>query len=368
MTSAGAAGVTDVGSAMTPVCLRRRKSPTSAVELVGVLDLRPVPAAPEDVQLRVVDQLEQPVGVVERDDPVVAAVHDQGAVRQGGDDVLRGGEGVDPALPGRGEHRRERLLEARAHRRGVAQLGELVGGVGGVEGEDVEQAAHRRQRRLVAPHPVEPVGDGERHPAGTHQHQALDPLGRVRGHRDRQPAAEAVADDREPVEPQRVGEAEQVGPPRVERVVEPLGPVGEAEADDVRRDDGEVLGQGRHRQPPVREGRDPRARAVHEQHDRAGAGAVVVRRDAVDVDGQADLGVVAHGRTVCRWAGPAPLVVPLPATPGPAARVCLDDRMGRVTTRVRRTRLDVDTGEPGRPHRHRRGRGAARDPGRRRAA
>ena len=35
----------------------------------------------------------------------------------------------------------------------------------------------------------------------------------------------------------------------------------------------------------------------------------------------------------------------LTATPRSPRGVCLDDRMGRVTTRVRRTRLDVDTGD-----------------------
>jgi FdhD protein len=43
--------------------------------------------------------------------------------------------------------------------------------------------------------------------------------------------------------------------------------------------------------------------------------------------------------------GPGAPTVPLPATGRLAGAVCLDDGMGRVTTRVRRTRLDVDTGD-----------------------
>src|SRR5689334_2769785 len=46
------------------------------------------------------------------------------------------------------------------------------------------------------------------------------------------------------------------------------------------------------------------------------------------------------------YAGAArPPTVPLTATGRLAGAVCLDDRMGRVTTRVRHTRLDVDTGD-----------------------
>ena len=56
----------------------------------------------------------------------------------------------------------------------------------------------------------------------------------------------------------------------------------------------------------LRERRHPGAGAVDEDHDRTGAGPVVVRRDAVDVDGQADLRVGAHGRAVCRERAAAP--------------------------------------------------------------
>ena len=56
-----------------------------------MFDLGPVPAAAEDVQLAVVDELEQVVGVGERDDLVVAAVDDQGAVGPGPRDGLMTG-------------------------------------------------------------------------------------------------------------------------------------------------------------------------------------------------------------------------------------------------------------------------------------
>jgi hypothetical protein len=54
-----------------------------AVEARRVLDLRPVPAFAEHMQLRTRNTREQIVGVLQRDHAVLAPVHDQGVVGQG---------------------------------------------------------------------------------------------------------------------------------------------------------------------------------------------------------------------------------------------------------------------------------------------
>src|SRR5439155_5268157 len=91
----------------------RQEVADQPVERRGPLDLHPVPALREDVQVGPLDQLVQRDRRRLRDDLVLAAVDDERLVRQQADVVRRGAHGLDPALARRGEYRGERLLEAR---------------------------------------------------------------------------------------------------------------------------------------------------------------------------------------------------------------------------------------------------------------
>ena len=173
------------------------------VEAGAVLDLRPVAAAAEDVELGARQQAEEAVRGLERDHLVLAALDDQGVVGHRADRLVVAGQGVDPALARGREHGGEGLLEAGAHAGLVAQLGQLVGDQRAVEGEDVEQAAHVGDRGRVAPGGVEAVGDGERGADRAHQHQLVDPLGVADGQRQGERAAERVAEEVHPLEPER---------------------------------------------------------------------------------------------------------------------------------------------------------------------
>jgi hypothetical protein len=95
-------------------------------EITGPLDLGPVTAPPEDMQLRPVDQVQQPERGVQRDYLVIAAVDDQRLLVDLAELIVGDDHLVHAALPRRREHRRECLLEARLDARLVADPGEPV--------------------------------------------------------------------------------------------------------------------------------------------------------------------------------------------------------------------------------------------------
>ena len=81
---------------------------------------------------------------------------------------------------------------------------------------------------------------------------------------------------------ERVHQPDGLVGPRLQAVLDVLRPVRVAEADHVRGDDAEFLGQRRDHQAPVRVRRDARARAVDQQHGVvAGTVLEVVRLDSV---------------------------------------------------------------------------------------
>src|SRR4051794_40815230 len=75
-------------------------------ELGGLLDLGPVPALAEHVQLGTRDELGETQRGLERDDPVLPSMDDQGLVWEGAQALVRQGERVHRRLAGGGEHRR----------------------------------------------------------------------------------------------------------------------------------------------------------------------------------------------------------------------------------------------------------------------
>jgi hypothetical protein len=85
-----------------------------------------VTAPPEDVQLRPVDQVQQPERGVQRDHLVITAVDDQRLLVDLAELVVGDDHLVHAVLPRRREHRRECLLEARLDARLVAGPGELM--------------------------------------------------------------------------------------------------------------------------------------------------------------------------------------------------------------------------------------------------
>src|SRR6202042_1237863 len=76
--STRSAGSQGTGSTVTSF----KEADRQPVELVELLQLRPVPAAAEYVQLRAPDQLQRKQGAVERVDPVLPAPDQQHAVAQ----------------------------------------------------------------------------------------------------------------------------------------------------------------------------------------------------------------------------------------------------------------------------------------------
>ena len=236
---------------------------------------------------------------VQRDNPVVPAVHDQGLAVERAERLLALRHRLDMALARGGEHRRIGFLVARPDAGLVAQPDEVVGHDRAVMGEQADQLAHPLGRGLVTPDRVEPRRDLERVAGRAHQHQPADPLRMGGGQRQREPAAEGVADDEAGLDPERVQHRDRVVAPVRHRVDRARRPVGVAEAHDIGGDRPEpVLQPGKDR-PPVRPGRDPRSRAVQEQDRRAVPPVVQVGRDAAGIDRPPDLGVV-HPRGYLR--------------------------------------------------------------------
>ena len=239
----------------------------------------------------------QAQGRGERDDLVVAAVQDQGRQSECGNLVLVHDQCVDTVLSWLREHARERLLRARTDRRGQPDVGEFVGDPAAVVGEQVEQPADVRERGREPPDLVEPGGERERDTDAAHQHELLDPprlLGReAQGHG----TAEAVAHDREPVQPERVAEPRQVPVPRRHPELHTRRRPGAAEPQQVGSHHPEPLRQIGDDAAPVRPRGHAGPRPVQQQDDRALPHVVVIGGDPLDVHGPADLRIARHGVT-----------------------------------------------------------------------
>ena len=180
-------------------------------ELLGGLDLCPVPAVREHVQLRLRDQLERGERAVDRVHPVLAPPGQQGVLAQpvglAPEHPVLGGLGV----PERHAHREHRLLRTRRRGVGVPLLDELVG-------DQLLVDHHRgdeRPQRLAAGvgpevhQPLDALGgvgveEVEREPSGTHQDQPPDPVGVAEREPHRGAAAEAVAEQVHPLDAELV--------------------------------------------------------------------------------------------------------------------------------------------------------------------
>jgi hypothetical protein len=97
-------------------------------------------------------------------------------------------------------------------------------------------SAHVLDRRLVAPHGVEPLGDRERHADRAHEHEPLDALGVTRGEAKGHRAAEGVADDADALDPEDVEQPDRVRQPGVDGLRVALRRGRAAEAELVGRD------------------------------------------------------------------------------------------------------------------------------------
>jgi len=115
-------------------------------------------------------------------------------VLHGADIRLVAGKAVDPALAWRREHLRKGFLEPGADTGLVTQLGQFVGNQSAVVGKGIHQAAHGLEGRLIAPDPIQTVGNREAHANAAHQHQPAHPLRIANGKRQRDTAAKRVAD------------------------------------------------------------------------------------------------------------------------------------------------------------------------------
>ena len=129
--------------------------------------------------------------------------------------------------------------------------------------------------------------------AAGHEHQALAPLGELVGQLQGDAAAEGVAHEGGPLDAERHHQVPQAAGVGAEGVVAPgLGRV--AVAQEVGRQHGEVVGQGRHHLLP---GGGAPGQAVDQDHRRAGSGHAVADLVAMDRDvAEAQVvGVVGHG-------------------------------------------------------------------------
>ncbi len=119
-------------------------------ELLGRLDLRPVAAVGEHVQLGLRDQLERHHGAVERVDPVLAAPGEQRvlaqAVRLAPEHAVLGGLGVPEAHA----HRAHRLLGAGGGGVGEPLLDQLVGDQRLVDDHGRDERTQRLASRVGA--------------------------------------------------------------------------------------------------------------------------------------------------------------------------------------------------------------------------
>ena len=129
------------------------------------------------------------------------------------------------------------------------------------------------------------------------EHGRRDPLRDGRCELDREHGAGVVADDRGPLDPERVQEARRDLGPALDRVVPERRLRGVAEADRVHRDCAEALAEEREDVPVLVPGA---RRLVEEEHRRAGAGDRAVdlagrHRHEPSLDGDAHVRVPCQG-------------------------------------------------------------------------
>ena len=251
------------------------------------------------MELRARDQAVERDAGVQRDYAVVPPVDDQGFAVERTQRFLALRHRLDMTLARGGKHRGVGFLVARPDAGLVAQPDELVGDDRVVVGEQADQLPHPLRRGLVAPHRVEPRRDLERVAGRPHQHQPVHPLRVGGGQRERQPAAEGVADDAARFDPERIEHRDRVVAPVGHLIGRIRRAFGIAEADDVGRYDPEPILQTGEDRPPVGPRGDPRAGAVQQQDRRPAAPVVQVGRDAPGVDRPPDLGV-GHRRRYLR--------------------------------------------------------------------
>ena len=135
---------------------------------------------------------------------------DEGLLAQRGNVLIGGHHRVNPALSWCGEHCRVGLVETGSNAGPVPDLSKLVGDELPGEGEVVHDSAHRRDRGLVPPDCLEPLGDREGHAHGSHQGQPVHPFGVLARDVQGDGAAEAVAHQTGPFDPQGVQEPDQL--------------------------------------------------------------------------------------------------------------------------------------------------------------
>ena len=242
------------------------------VELVELLQLRPMSTLPENVQLHPWNLLESHQRAVDRVDPVLAAPDQQDALTQfvrvaPHHAELEVGTGERLAHGTRGGQRlglagdREALLD---------QFGrnELL-----VEDHDAQELLDVLARRLAG-EPAEQLDalgrirreQVDAQPAGTHQHQPARPVGVVQREPDRGAAAQRIAHQRSAFDAEMVEQVEQGGG-AVAVVLLVLGVlVGVAVAGLVDGEHVELLGQHGDVAAEVRPARRPGPAAVQQHH------------------------------------------------------------------------------------------------------
>ena len=267
-------------------------------ELLGRLDLGPVPAVREDVQRGPGDHLQRHEGTVEGVHPVLASPGEQGRTLQlvgvAPDEAVL----VAVRVPEGHAHRLHRLLRARRRRVGEALGDQLVGDEVLVDDHRGDERPHRLLGRRGAElhESLDALGrvgveEAQVQPARAHQHEPADPLRVEQGEPRRGAAAQAVAEQVEAFDAQLV---EQVldrlgGEAEVVALDGRLVALPEAGLVDEQRP--EVLGEARQCRAEVRPRRCTRSAAVqHHQRQAAAdgrglAGLVVVERQVAGLGG-----------------------------------------------------------------------------------
>ena len=206
-------------------------------ELVGGLDLGPVPTVREDMQGGPRDRLERDERAVERVDPVLTTPGQQGVLADlvgvAPEHAVLGGVLVEEGHA----HRDHRLARAGRGRVGVPLLDQLVGDQLLVDHHRGDEGAERLAARLEVElgEPLDALGrvgveQVEREPARAHQDEPADPVGVLDGQAGRRTAAEAVAEQVHPLDAELVEQRDDVLHGEAEVVADHRWLVGAAEA------------------------------------------------------------------------------------------------------------------------------------------
>ena len=242
-------------------------------ELVGGLDLCPVPAVREDMQAGARDRLERDHRAVERVDAVLAAPGEQGVLADlvgvAPEHAVLGGVLVEEGHA----HRDHRLARAGRGGVGVPLLDQLVGDEVLVDHHRRDERAERLAagRQVELGEPLDALGgvgveQVEREPARAHQDEPADPVGVLDGQAGRRTAAEAVAEQVHPLDAELVEQRDDVLHREAEVVADHRRLVGAAEARLVDQQGAEGArepGQGRAEVRP--RGRAGAAAVQHQQ-------------------------------------------------------------------------------------------------------